>query len=96
MGEEELRHISQYVIDENFFKLFDTDARNLKRQCLKEGFVHGFLKGARLVQCNAGVTIEGLSPSLPSEDPSQDLDDDDVESELRKVLSSDDEHIEIM
>ncbi|KAH0464378.1 hypothetical protein IEQ34_007164 [Dendrobium chrysotoxum] len=98
--QEELRHISQYVMEEKLFKvglsiqagrshanrvqetynkLFDAEARNLERQCLEEGFVRGFLKGARLVQRKAGVTIEGLSPSQASEDPSPDLDDDDVE-----------------
>ncbi|KAH0459339.1 hypothetical protein IEQ34_012153 [Dendrobium chrysotoxum] len=86
----------QNCIQEAYNKLFDAEARNLERQCLEEGFVRGFLKGARLLQRKAGITIEGLSPSHASEDPSPDLDDDDVESELRKVLSSDDEDVEIM
>ncbi|KAH0463128.1 hypothetical protein IEQ34_007710 [Dendrobium chrysotoxum] len=133
--QEELHHISQYVMEEKLFKvnlsiqagrshavrlkksekkssvyrreiqnriqetynkLFDAEVRNMERQCLEEGFVRGFLKGARLVQRKTGVAIEGLSPSQASEDLSPDLDDDDVESELRKVLSSDDEDFEIM
>ncbi|KAH0434583.1 hypothetical protein IEQ34_026802 [Dendrobium chrysotoxum] len=89
------REIQNHV-QETYNKLFDAETRNLERQCLEEGFVRGFLKGARLVQCNTGVTIEGLSPSQASKDPSPDLDDDDAESELRNVLSSDDEDVEIM
>ncbi|KAH0465699.1 hypothetical protein IEQ34_005802 [Dendrobium chrysotoxum] len=83
------REIQNHV-QETYNKLFDAEARNLERQCLEEGFALGWFSA------KTGVTIEGLSPSQASEDPSADLDDDDVESELRKVLSSDDEDVEIM
>ncbi|KAL0913087.1 hypothetical protein M5K25_016519 [Dendrobium thyrsiflorum] len=43
-----------------------------------------------------GVMIEGPSPSQAFEDSSPDLDDDDIESELRKAFSSYDEDLEIM
>ncbi|KAH0458723.1 hypothetical protein IEQ34_011537 [Dendrobium chrysotoxum] len=66
------REIQNYV-EEAYNKLFDAEGRGLECRCLEEGFVHGFLKGARLVQYY-----------------------DDVESELRKAFSSDDEDIEII
>ncbi|KAH0457902.1 hypothetical protein IEQ34_013217 [Dendrobium chrysotoxum] len=84
------REIQNYV-QEAYNKLFDAEARDLKRRCLEEDFVRGYLKGRK-----AGVTIEGLSPSQASEDSSPDLDDEDVESELRKDFSSDDEKVEIV
>ncbi|KAH0458426.1 hypothetical protein IEQ34_013741 [Dendrobium chrysotoxum] len=77
------REIQNYV-QEAYNKLFDAEARDLKRRCLEEDFR------------KAGVTIEGLSPSQASEDSSPDLDDEDVESELRKDFSSDDEKVEIV
>ncbi|KAH0470734.1 hypothetical protein IEQ34_000457 [Dendrobium chrysotoxum] len=86
----------QNHVQEAYNKLFDVEARDLELRCLEEGFVHGFLKGARLVQYKAGVTIEELSPSQAYEDSSPDLDDEDVESELRKTFSSDDDDVEIM
>ncbi|KAH0457839.1 hypothetical protein IEQ34_013154 [Dendrobium chrysotoxum] len=72
-------------VQEAYNKLFDAEERDLECRCLGEGFIFDFLKGAQLVQRKAGATIEGLSPGQASEDSSLDLDDDDVESELKKA-----------
>ncbi|KAH0449729.1 hypothetical protein IEQ34_020421 [Dendrobium chrysotoxum] len=68
---------------------------DLERQSLEEGFTRGFLKGVRLVHGKTGVDIEGLTPSQASEDSSLDSDDEDIESELKKALFSDDDDIDI-
>ncbi|KAH0458548.1 hypothetical protein IEQ34_013863 [Dendrobium chrysotoxum] len=60
-------------------------------ESLEEGFTRGFLKGVWLVHRKTGVEIEGLTPSQASEDSSPDSGDKDIESELKKVLFSDDD-----
>ncbi|KAH0451248.1 hypothetical protein IEQ34_018547 [Dendrobium chrysotoxum] len=76
----EIQHLTQAAYE----KLFDVEVKILERQCLEEDFTHGFLKGVRLVHLKTGVDIEGLTPS-----------DDAIESELKKVFSSDDDDVEI-
>ncbi|KAH0451693.1 hypothetical protein IEQ34_018992 [Dendrobium chrysotoxum] len=76
-------------------KLFDVEVKILERQSLEEGFTRGFLKGIRLVHRKTGVDIEGLTPSQASEDSLADSGDDAIESELKKIFSSDDDDVEI-
>ncbi|KAL0929192.1 hypothetical protein M5K25_001136 [Dendrobium thyrsiflorum] len=75
--------------------IYDVEVKALEQQCMNEGFTRGFLKGVRLVQCKAGVKIDGLTTSQASEDPSSDLDGAEIESELRKAFSSDDESVDV-
>ncbi|KAH0466605.1 hypothetical protein IEQ34_003843 [Dendrobium chrysotoxum] len=85
----------QHLIQEAYEKLFDVEVKDLERQSLEEGFTRGFLKGVRLVHRKTGVDIEGLTPSQASEDSSPDSGDEDIESELKKALFSDDDDIDI-
>ncbi|KAH0461485.1 hypothetical protein IEQ34_009060 [Dendrobium chrysotoxum] len=62
---------------------------------MDEGFTRDFLKGVRLVQRKARVKINELTTSQASEDPSSDLDGAEIESELRKAFSSDDESVDV-
>ncbi|KAL0915634.1 hypothetical protein M5K25_016067 [Dendrobium thyrsiflorum] len=64
--------------------IYDIEVKALEQQCMDEGFIRGFLKGVRLMQRKTGVTVEGLTPSQASSDPSSDADGDEVESELQK------------
>ncbi|KAH0457247.1 hypothetical protein IEQ34_015154 [Dendrobium chrysotoxum] len=86
----------QHLIQEAYEKLFDVEVKDLERQSLEEGFTRGFLKGVRLVHRKTGVDIEGLTPSQASEDSSPDSGDEDIESELKKALFSDDDDIDIV
>ncbi|KAL0916184.1 hypothetical protein M5K25_013675 [Dendrobium thyrsiflorum] len=69
--------------------IYDIEVKALEQQCMDEGFIRGFLKGVRLMQRKTGVTVEGLTPSQASGDPSSDADGDEVESELQKVFALD-------
>ncbi|KAL0911055.1 hypothetical protein M5K25_019158 [Dendrobium thyrsiflorum] len=53
--------------------------------------------GVRLMQQKTGVTVEGLTPSKASGDPSSDFDGGEIESELQKTfaLEVDDEIVDI-
>ncbi|KAL0905625.1 hypothetical protein M5K25_024060 [Dendrobium thyrsiflorum] len=75
--------------------IYNVEVKALEQQCMDEGFTRGFLKGVRLVQRKAGVKIDGLTTSQASEDPSSDLDGAEIESELRKAFSSDDESVDV-
>ncbi|KAH0458379.1 hypothetical protein IEQ34_013694 [Dendrobium chrysotoxum] len=77
----------------------DIDARSsrihIPEKSLEEGFTRSFLKGVRLVHRKTGVDIEGLIPNQASEDSSPNSGDEDIESELKKALFSDDDDIDI-
>ncbi|KAH0452598.1 hypothetical protein IEQ34_019897 [Dendrobium chrysotoxum] len=82
------REIQSHV-QEVYKKLFDVEVNDLEHQSLEEDFTRGFLKGVRLAE------VEGLTPSQAFENSSLDSGDDGIESELKKVLSSDDDDVEI-
>ncbi|KAL0905902.1 hypothetical protein M5K25_024350 [Dendrobium thyrsiflorum] len=84
----------QRLTQEAYEKLFNVEVKDLERQSLEEGFTRGFLKGVRLVHRKTGVDIEGLTLSQVSEDPPADS-GDDIESELKKGFSSDNDDVEI-
>ncbi|KAH0448637.1 hypothetical protein IEQ34_022437 [Dendrobium chrysotoxum] len=65
-------------------------------ECIEEGFIHGNLKGVCLVQRKTGVEVDGLTPSHASNDPPSNSSEDDSESELKKVFTSEDEDVEIL
>ncbi|KAH0456181.1 hypothetical protein IEQ34_014088 [Dendrobium chrysotoxum] len=58
------------------------EVKALEADCMKEGFIRGFMKGERVVQCKIGVEIERLTPSQASSDPSSDSGGAKIESEL--------------
>ncbi|KAH0452649.1 hypothetical protein IEQ34_019948 [Dendrobium chrysotoxum] len=62
--------------------IYDVEVKALEQQCIDEGFIWGFLKGDPLVQQKTGVTVEGLTPSQASSDPTSDSDSDEIKSEL--------------
>ncbi|KAL0921675.1 hypothetical protein M5K25_008772 [Dendrobium thyrsiflorum] len=67
--------------------IYDVEVKALEQQCIGEGFIWGFLKGVRLMQRKTGVTVEGLTPSQASGDPSSDPDGDEIESKLQKAFA---------
>ncbi|KAL0916077.1 hypothetical protein M5K25_013559 [Dendrobium thyrsiflorum] len=75
--------------------IYDVEVKALEQQCMDEGFTRDFLNRVRLVQCKAGVKIDGLITSQAFEDPSSDLDGAEIESGLRKAFSSDDESVDV-
>ncbi|PKU73510.1 hypothetical protein MA16_Dca008074 [Dendrobium catenatum] len=42
---------------------YDVDVKALKIELMQDGFIKGFMKGFRAVQCKNGGEIEGLTPS---------------------------------
>ncbi|KAH0451176.1 hypothetical protein IEQ34_018475 [Dendrobium chrysotoxum] len=46
----------------------DVEVKVLEQQCIDQGFIQGFWKGVRLVQCKTGVKVEGLVPRQASDD----------------------------
>ncbi|KAH0459415.1 hypothetical protein IEQ34_012229 [Dendrobium chrysotoxum] len=101
VGEEDILRIhnipdiEHLLFEEAREHIYNVEVKALQQQCMDEGFTRGFLKGVRLVQCKAGVKIDGLTTSQASEDPSSDLDGVEIKSELRKAFSSDDESIDV-
>ncbi|KAH0468114.1 hypothetical protein IEQ34_003147 [Dendrobium chrysotoxum] len=66
---------------------------------VRKKFSGGYWSGGSPVMVDRAqgrVTIEGLFASHLSKDSSPNLDDDDIESELIKAFSSDDEDVEII
>ncbi|KAH0448074.1 hypothetical protein IEQ34_021874 [Dendrobium chrysotoxum] len=91
----EVRYLSIYIDEEYLFKIFikdqiqkarnhiyDVEVKALEVDCMEEGFIRGFMKGARAVQRKTGVEIEGLTLSQASSDPSSDSGGEELESEL--------------
>ncbi|KAH0465366.1 hypothetical protein IEQ34_005469 [Dendrobium chrysotoxum] len=64
--------------------IYVVEVKALQRQCIEDGFIRGFLKRIRLVQCKNGANIEGLSPSQASYDIQPHIEDD-----TESVLNSD-------
>ncbi|KAH0454510.1 hypothetical protein IEQ34_016434 [Dendrobium chrysotoxum] len=62
---------------------------------MEEGFIRGFMKGVRAVQRKTGAEIEGLTPSQASSDPSSDSSGEELESELQKAFSLEEEEDDI-
>ncbi|KAL0912757.1 hypothetical protein M5K25_016155 [Dendrobium thyrsiflorum] len=83
------KSIIQDHVQEARDHIYDVEVKALELQCIYEGFNRGFLKGVRLIQRKTGITVEGLTPSQASGDPSSDADGDEVESELQKVFDLD-------
>ncbi|KAH0436094.1 hypothetical protein IEQ34_026475 [Dendrobium chrysotoxum] len=73
----------QCFTQEAYEKLFDVEVKDLERQSLEE------------VHRKTRVDIEGLTLSQASEVSPADSGDDGIESELKKVFSSDDDVVEM-
>ncbi|KAL0924970.1 hypothetical protein M5K25_005831 [Dendrobium thyrsiflorum] len=78
--------------------IYDVEVKALEVECMEEGFIRGFMKGVRVVHRKTGADIKGLSPSQAYGDPSSDSDGKEIESELQKVFSleENEDHIEIL
>ncbi|KAH0463404.1 hypothetical protein IEQ34_007986 [Dendrobium chrysotoxum] len=74
----------------------DVEVKALERDCMEEGFIQGFLIGVRLVQLKTGAEVEELTPSQVYDDSSSNSDGVEIESELQKVFSLEDDDVEIM
>ncbi|KAL0919535.1 hypothetical protein M5K25_011634 [Dendrobium thyrsiflorum] len=89
--------IVQDQIQEACDHIYDVEVKALEHECMKEGFVRGFLKGVRLVHRKTGAEVEGLTLNQASGDSPLDSDGDEIESELQKAFDLEDEtDIEIM
>ncbi|KAH0458933.1 hypothetical protein IEQ34_011747 [Dendrobium chrysotoxum] len=88
--------IIQDHIQEASDHTYEVEVKALEQQCINEGIIRGFLKVVRLIQCKTKVEVKSLTPSQASDDSPSDSGEADIESELMKVLSSDDEIIEIV
>ncbi|KAH0466204.1 hypothetical protein IEQ34_006307 [Dendrobium chrysotoxum] len=100
----EVCYLSRYLDEEYLFKdalqgsnlgssrpQYDVQVKALELECIEDGFIRGFMKGVRLVQHKTRDKIKGLTPSQASDDTSLDSDGDDVESELQKAFSLEEE-----
>ncbi|KAH0450326.1 hypothetical protein IEQ34_021018 [Dendrobium chrysotoxum] len=78
--------------------IYDVEVKALETDCMEEGFIRGFMKGVRAVQRKTGAEIDGLTPSQASCDPSSDSGGEEIESELQKAFSleEDEDDIDIL
>ncbi|PKU71764.1 hypothetical protein MA16_Dca008293 [Dendrobium catenatum] len=78
--------------------IYDDEVKALEAKCMEHGFIKGFMKGMHAVQRKIGAEIKGLTPSEASGDPSSDSGGEELESELQKVVSleEDEDDIEIL
>ncbi|KAH0470104.1 hypothetical protein IEQ34_001662 [Dendrobium chrysotoxum] len=67
--------------------IYDVEVKALEADCMEEGFIRGFMKGVRADQHKTGTKIDGLTPSQASSDPSSDSGREEIESELQKAFS---------
>ncbi|KAH0467452.1 hypothetical protein IEQ34_004690 [Dendrobium chrysotoxum] len=74
-------------IQEAHNHIYDVEVKALEADCMEEGFIRGFMKGVRAVQRKTGAEIDGLTPSQASGDPSSDSGGEEIESELQKAFS---------
>ncbi|KAH0452853.1 hypothetical protein IEQ34_017177 [Dendrobium chrysotoxum] len=78
--------------------IYDVEVKALEADCMEEGFIRGFMKGVRAVQLKTGAEIDGLTPSQASGDPYSDSGGEEIESELQKAFSleEDEDDIDIL
>ncbi|KAH0466426.1 hypothetical protein IEQ34_003664 [Dendrobium chrysotoxum] len=76
--------------------IYDVEVKALEADCMEEGFIRGFMKGVRAVQRKTGTEIDGLTPSQASGDPSSDSGGEEIESELQKAFSLEEDDIDIL
>ncbi|KAH0456590.1 hypothetical protein IEQ34_014497 [Dendrobium chrysotoxum] len=78
--------------------IYDVEVKALEADYMEEGFIRGFMKGVRAVQRKTGIEIDGLTPSQASGDPSSDSGGEEIESELQKAFSleEDEDDIDIL
>ncbi|KAH0470543.1 hypothetical protein IEQ34_000266 [Dendrobium chrysotoxum] len=78
--------------------IYDVEVKALEAECAEDGFIRGFMKGVRTVHRKTGAEIEGLTPSQASSDASSDSGGEELESELQRAftLEEDEDDIEIL
>ncbi|KAH0469389.1 hypothetical protein IEQ34_000947 [Dendrobium chrysotoxum] len=78
--------------------IYDVEVKALEAECIKDGFIRGFMKGVRAVHHKTGAEIEGLTPSQASGDASSDSGGEELESELQRAfaLEEDEDDVEIL
>ncbi|KAH0457088.1 hypothetical protein IEQ34_014995 [Dendrobium chrysotoxum] len=82
-------------VQEALNHIYDVEVKALEAECAEDGFIRGFMKGIRAVQCKTGAEIEGLTPSQASSDPSSDSSGEELESELQQAFSLEEEEDDI-
>ncbi|KAH0468180.1 hypothetical protein IEQ34_003213 [Dendrobium chrysotoxum] len=85
-------------IQEDHNHIYDVEVKALEADCMEDGFIRGFMKGVCAVQRKTGADINGLTPSQASGDPSSDSGGEEIESELQKAFSleEDEDDIDIL
>ncbi|KAH0450867.1 hypothetical protein IEQ34_021559 [Dendrobium chrysotoxum] len=89
-----LKIIIKDHIQEDRNHIYDMEVKALEADCMDKGFIRGFIKG-----CKTGAEIERLTPSKASGDPSSDSSGEEIQSELQKAFSleeEEDDDIEIL
>ncbi|KAH0452523.1 hypothetical protein IEQ34_019822 [Dendrobium chrysotoxum] len=78
--------------------IYDVEVKALEAECAEDGFIRGFMKGVRTVHRKTGAEIEGLTPSQASSDASSDSGGEELESELQRAftLEEDEDDVEIL
>ncbi|KAH0470023.1 hypothetical protein IEQ34_001581 [Dendrobium chrysotoxum] len=78
--------------------IYDVEVKALEAECAEDGFIRGFMKGVRTVHRKTGAEIEGLTPSQASSDASSDYGGEELESELQRAFSleEDEDDVEIL
>ncbi|KAH0460476.1 hypothetical protein IEQ34_011139 [Dendrobium chrysotoxum] len=78
--------------------IYDVEVKALEVECAEDGFIRGFMKGVRIVHRKTGAEIEGLTPSQASSDASSDSGGEELESELQRAftLEEDEDDVEIL
>ncbi|KAH0465031.1 hypothetical protein IEQ34_005134 [Dendrobium chrysotoxum] len=78
--------------------IYDVEVKALEAECAEDGFIRGFMKGVRTVHRKTGAEIEGLTPSQASGDASSDFGGEELESELQRAFSleEDEDDVEIL
>ncbi|KAH0462187.1 hypothetical protein IEQ34_009762 [Dendrobium chrysotoxum] len=96
------KRVEEIIIEDHIQEarnhIYDVEVKALEADCMEEGFIRGFMKGVRAVQRKTGTEIDGLTPSQASGDPSSDSGGEEIESELQKAFSleEDEDDIDIL
>ncbi|KAH0451260.1 hypothetical protein IEQ34_018559 [Dendrobium chrysotoxum] len=86
------------IIEDHIQEARNVEVKALEAECAEDGFISGFMKGVRTVHRKTGAEIEGLTPSQASGDASSDSGGEELESELQRAFSleEDEDDVEIL
>ncbi|KAH0470977.1 hypothetical protein IEQ34_000700 [Dendrobium chrysotoxum] len=100
--QEKAQQVLEIIIEDHIQEarshIYDVEVKALEAECTEDGFIRGFMKGVRTVHRKTGAEIEGLTPSQASGDASSDSSGEELESELQRAftLEEDEDDVEIL